>query len=204
MSIQFSPSEAIVLSLHLQNDIGHQEGKFKEIFSDQAERRRIINKAKTMLNLSRENNIPIIHVAVRFKPDYSNLNPNGTLLSMVKNMGALKEGEWGGDFIKEVKPLEDEIVVTHHRVGPFQDSNLKEEIDKMNRRTLILFGIATNVVVESTARVASDLGYEVIVIEDCCSASTIESHKASIESISLFASIASMEEVSSNFKLKCE
>ena len=35
-------------------------------------------------------------------------------------------------------------------------------------RDVVLLGVATNLVVESTARHATDLGFRVTVVEDCC------------------------------------
>jgi nicotinamidase-related amidase len=56
--------------------------------------------------------------------------------------------------------------------------------------TLVFAGVATNSSVESTARVATDAGYRVIIAEDACSAATPEAHRASIESLGLLAEIS--------------
>lgn len=58
------------------------------------------------------------------------------------------------------------------------------ELDRLLRikgvTTLALAGAATNWAVEGTAREASDRGYRVIVLEDCCAAMTDEEHESSI------------------------
>ena len=52
------------------------------------------------------------------------------------------------------------------------------ELDRLLRikgiSTLVLTGAATNWAVEGTAREASDLGYRVVVLRDCCAAMTDE------------------------------
>ena len=61
--------------------------------------------------------------------------------------------------------------------------------------TLVFAGVATNASVESTARVATDAGYRVIIAEDACSAATAEAHQASIESLGLLAEIATAADI---------
>jgi nicotinamidase-related amidase len=52
--------------------------------------------------------------------------------------------------------------------------------------TVVLTGIATNVAVESTARSAADIGLNVVVLSDCCTASEEAEHEASLRTMSLF------------------
>jgi len=49
--------------------------------------------------------------------------------------------------------------------------------------TLVLMGIATNWVVEATARHAADADYRVIVLEDCCAGVSAEAHEFAIATI---------------------
>ena len=49
--------------------------------------------------------------------------------------------------------------------------------------TLVLTGVATNFVVEGTAREAVDRGYKVVVLEDCCASLTDEMHDFSVRVI---------------------
>lgn len=45
---------------------------------------------------------------------------------------------------------------------------------------LVLGGIATNIGVESTARNAWELGFNLIIAEDICSTASLEQHQASM------------------------
>lgn len=184
-----------ILSLHMVNDIVTKEGKFGEIFGEQVEQRNVIQNAKKLLNLARSNNIPVIHVAVRFKPGHPDLVPNSPLLSMVKDMDALVEGTWGADFVSELKPLENEVVITHQRVGAFVETELHNTLKNLGIENLILYGVVTNNIVEHSARNAIDLGYTVQVVEDCCSAATLNAHQASIETLGLLAKIVTVEDI---------
>ncbi|QTL52352.1 cysteine hydrolase [Priestia aryabhattai] len=195
MTLDIRSSKAALLSLHMQNDIILKDGKLGKLFSEQAEVRNIIKYSKELVHNARSSNIRIIHVCVRFKPDYSNLIANSTLLKVVKQTEALREGTWGGDIVSELHPLKDETVISHQRVGPFYGTELSHILKKGGFESIVLFGVATNVIVESTARVLSDEGYNVFIVEDCCSAATIEAHQASLESLSLLTEIITVNEI---------
>ncbi|RPK03084.1 cysteine hydrolase [Priestia endophytica] len=198
MTLNLRSSKTVLLSLHMQNDIILREGKLGKLFSEQAEVRNIIKYSKELVHNARSSNIPIIHVCVRFKPDYSNLIANSTLLTAVKQTEALREGKWGGDIVSELQPLNGEPVISHQRVGPFYGTKLRHTLKKGGFESIILFGVATNIIVESTARVLSDEGYNVFVVEDCCSAATLEAHQASLESLSLLTKVIKVDEVLNN------
>jgi nicotinamidase-related amidase len=59
---------------------------------------------------------------------------------------------------------------------------------------LIVAGIATSSVVVTTVGQAVDLGYEVTVAQDACSASRPEMHAAALNIMSVVADIASVDE----------
>jgi biuret amidohydrolase len=89
--------------------------------------------------------------------------------------------------------------VTHQRVGGFHDSGLDEVLRSAGVETVVFLGVATNASVEGTARVASDLGYRVLVVSDACSAATPEAHAASLESLGLLAEITTTDDVIAAF-----
>jgi biuret amidohydrolase len=65
--------------------------------------------------------------------------------------------------------------------------------------TVVFVGVATNLSVEGTARVASDLGYHTVVVSDACSAATAAAHAASLESLGLLAEIITADELLAKF-----
>ena len=76
-----------------------------------------------------------------------------------------------------------EDIVEKNRINSFHNTNLKQILEKAGITTLIMTGVATNYVVEATARHASDDDYRVIVAEDCCSSMNQEVHDFSIKNI---------------------
>ncbi|MGH2383418.1 MAG: isochorismatase family protein [Candidatus Limnocylindria bacterium] len=56
---------------------------------------------------------------------------------------------------------------------------------------MVLCGISTHVVVESTAREGADRGWSMVVLEDCCtSARSLDSHRLSVkQTLPLFSAV---------------
>lgn len=195
MTTQLDPKKTAVLSLHMVNDIASAEGKFAPMFNEQVVARQVIAKGKELLTYARDKGFTVIHVAVRFQPGHTDLVANSPLLTIVKDLDALVEGTWGAKFVDDLTPLEGESVITHQRVGAFQDSSLHQTLQQSGIEHLVLFGVVTNNIVEHTARNGVDYGYHITVVEDCCSAPTLEVHNASIENMRLVADIKSLAEI---------
>ncbi|MEV4945385.1 isochorismatase family protein [Streptomyces sp. NPDC053755] len=74
----------------------------------------------------------------------------------------------------------DDLVVVKRTIGGFQDTGLRDLLAERSVTTLVFGGIATNLGVESTARAACDLGYDLVFAEDAMTAFTAEEHRASV------------------------
>ncbi len=98
----------------------------------------------------------VIHVAVTFRPGYPERPPNGALFGGLVEANALVEGTWGAAIHEAVAPEDGEPVVTNLAVSAFYGSDLAALLATGGKSTLVLCGVATNFVVEGTARDATD------------------------------------------------
>ncbi|NUS57453.1 MAG: isochorismatase family protein [Streptomycetaceae bacterium] len=73
-----------------------------------------------------------------------------------------------------------DLEIVKRTIGGFQGTDLDERLREHGVRTLVFGGIATNLGVESTARAAGDLGYDLVFVEDAMSAFTAAEHEASV------------------------
>lgn len=73
-----------------------------------------------------------------------------------------------------------DVEVVKRTVGAFQGTGLDERLRARGVTTLVFGGIATNLGVESTARAADDLGYDLVFVEDALAALTAAEHEASV------------------------
>jgi len=183
----------VVLALHFQNDVLHQDGKIKVGLADGSTRRAaVVAAAGALLAGARAHGVPIVHVRVAYRPDYSDLVTNAPIFRNVVASGAMIDGSWGAQFHAGLGPQVDdasEHVVKHTRISAFYDSRLEAVLRRLGARRLVVAGVATHSVVETTVRHAVDAGYEVVVNADACAAGVQQVHEASLESMRLIADV---------------
>ncbi|MET7701220.1 MULTISPECIES: isochorismatase family protein [unclassified Streptomyces] len=73
-----------------------------------------------------------------------------------------------------------DIEIVKRTIGGFQGTGLDERLRERGVTTLVFGGIATNLGVESTARAAGDLGYDLVFVQDAMAAFTAAEHDASV------------------------
>ncbi|MFD9795886.1 isochorismatase family protein [Streptomyces sp. NPDC059070] len=83
-----------------------------------------------------------------------------------------------GSGLVEGLAQEGDLVVVKRTIGGFHGTGLHELLAERGVTTLVFGGIATNLGVESTARAAADLGYELVFAEDAMAALTADEHRA--------------------------
>jgi nicotinamidase-related amidase len=72
------------------------------------------------------------------------------------------------------------VELVKRSMGAFATSELREVLAARHVSSVVIAGIATNLGVESTARGAVDLGYDVILVPDAMSALSADEHDASV------------------------
>jgi nicotinamidase-related amidase len=76
-----------------------------------------------------------------------------------------------------------DILITKSTWGAFSVPELDRELRKRGVRTIVLGGVATQFGVESTARQASELGYQLVIVTDATTSMAIEAHDNSMQRI---------------------
>ncbi|MGY5031271.1 isochorismatase family protein [Streptomyces sp. 900116325] len=87
----------------------------------------------------------------------------------------LAEQPPGSDFAPGVVHPGD-VVLVKRSIGAFATTDLDAQLRKLGVETVVLGGLVTTMGVESTARAASDLGYEVEFVADAMSGPDAEEH----------------------------
>jgi nicotinamidase-related amidase len=77
----------------------------------------------------------------------------------------------------------DDIVLSKTSSSPFNSTAIDHLLRNLDIDTLLVCGVVTNGCVEGTVRDASDLGYQVVMIEDACAAVTPALHQAAITNL---------------------
>ena len=193
------PSRTALVAVHVQNDIVGPDGAFAPFFRAEIDRVGTLATAARLLDAGRAAGVPVVYTRVAWRPDYSDLHANSPLLNIVVQQNCLVDGTPGAAITDELAPQDTDRVVTHQRIGGFHDSELDEVLRGLGVDTVAFLGVATNASLEGTARVASDLGYRVLIVSDACSAATPEAHAASLESLGLLAEITTTDDLIAAF-----
>ena len=84
-----------------------------------------------------------------------------------------------------VKPEENEKIIIKNYPNSFRNTGLDEYLKKNGISKLVITGMMTHMCIDATVRAAYDLGYECIVVEECCATKelSINNKKASAEDV---------------------
>ena len=190
----FDPVRTAVVAVHLEGDIVGADGALAPFFRAEIERTGVLDKIGQVLREARATGIKVIYTRVAFQPGYPDLIPNSPLLAMTVQHGCLVDGTPGTAIVDELAPQAGDVVITHTRVTGFHSSSLDVLLRGNGIDTVVFVGVATNLSVEGTARIASDMGFRTVVVADACSAGSQAAHQASLESLGLLAEITTTEE----------
>ena len=123
---------------------------------------------------------PVVLVNVAWADDFADM-PTG----LTDRPSQRPEGGLPAEWSELAEGLEEpgDLLITKHQWGAFTGTELDLQLRRRGIRTIVLAGIATNFGVESTARHAWELGYNVVIVEDGCTSSNAELHTMVIEHV---------------------
>lgn len=132
----------------------------------------ITNNAK-LVDAFRTRNLPVVRVRVSFSSDRADaLSPRADASTAATS--ALPEG-W--DELDSRVPLDpSDIVITKRQWGAFYGTELDLQLRRRGVTGIVLTGIATTYGVESTARTAFELGYQLTFVTDAITDMNQEAH----------------------------
>lgn len=127
----------------------------------------------------RERGLEVIHVRIQsLTIDGRDRSPSHKRLKLLAAPGS-KEA----DFIEQVAPQGDEIVMNKTASGVFTASNLELVLHNLEIDSLYFTGVYTDECVSTAIRDASDLGFFTTLVEDCCATVTEDRHLFTVETL---------------------
>ena len=90
--------------------------------------------------------------------------------------------DWS-DLVPELEQQPGDHLVTKQRVGAFLGTDLDDYLRSRGVTQVVITGIATGSGVESTARSAYDLGYNVVLVVDAMTDRDLTIHKHTVEKV---------------------
>jgi biuret amidohydrolase len=189
--------KSALIVLDMQNELIDPRGKvgskgFWKVVRDL----KLVEKTALVVDTFRKKDWPVVFVNVGFEKGYIDAISQQSRLAHLKETNALIIGEFGTSFPEALSPQEGDLVVTKRAVNPFHNTNLLNWLQRNKIEHIVLAGVYTHMVVDSTARHGDDSGLFVSILEDCCASPDMELHRVECEKIlPLFGTVTSSEDL---------
>lgn len=163
------PQTALVV-IDLQNGIVNrpQPASTDPLISD------VVSRSKALADAFRAKSLPVVLVNVAGAPSGRNETPRRLPADVPAEYFALVDG---------LHTSEDDVLLTKRSIGAFATTDLDAVLRGRGVTQLVFTGIATSIGVESTARHAYDLGYNVAFAHDAMTDLNAEAHRYAVTSV---------------------
>jgi len=99
-------------------------------------------------------------------------------------------------IVPQLEPHENEITVIKTTDSALTGTNLRLILHNMGIASVVVAGIFTDQCVSSTVRSLADESFNVVVVDDCCAAATMELHTHELEVINMiYCHVVQLDEV---------
>jgi nicotinamidase-related amidase len=145
--------------------------------------RHTLERAREVLDAARNAGVFVAYCVSHFRPGYPEVPASNNPRSAMRASGQVPPADPATLIHPLVKPKEGEPVISKHRTSAFSGSAFEMVLRSQGIETLILMGHSTSGVILSTVRLAADLDYQLIVVEDGCADRDMEVHKLLMDKV---------------------
>ena len=148
-----------------------------------AKERHTLERAREVLDAARHAGVYVGYCISHFRPGFPEVSDRNKTRAARRDSGEVLPADPAMLIHSAVQPRQGEPVIAKHRTSAFSGSAFDMILRAHNIETLILMGHATSGVILSTVRLAADLDYQLIVVEDGCADRDPEVHKVLMEKV---------------------
>jgi ureidoacrylate peracid hydrolase len=177
------PKTTAVVLIEYQNDFTSEGGVLHDAVSAVMDKTQMLANTQAVVDAARAAGATVMHAPITFAEGYNEISshPYGILKGVVDG-NAFVKGSWGADIVDDVAPAEGDIVVEGKRgLDTFASTNLDFMLRSKGITTIVWGGFLTNCCVESTMRSGYENGYQVITLNDCVAATSVEEHENALK-----------------------
>jgi len=183
------PEHTALLLIDMQHDFVDAGGLFATLGVDVSMYEESLPTLARMLDVARRASVLVIHVQNTALPDRMSDSPAQIRFNLRMHAGHGRNGAPlrysvpgtpGHEFVRELTPRENEIVVRKYRSSAFWGTNLEMLLRSNGIKTVVVGGCTTEGCVESTARDAMFNDLYVVIAVDCVASDDREQHDASM------------------------
>jgi nicotinamidase-related amidase len=187
---EFEPRRTALVIIDMQRDFCEPHGYVQARGDDISATRAIIPAICRVRDAAECADMMIVYTREGHRPNLSDLPRTkqrrtahaGAEIGSPGPLGRLLiRGEPGWDFVDELRPRPRDTVIDKPGTGAFRSTDLHHVLTSSGIDCVVLVGVTTAVCVSSTAREATDLGYGVLVLGDCCAEPDPENHRMALK-----------------------
>jgi nicotinamidase-related amidase len=184
-----APAHTALVLIDMQRDFIEPDGAFGRMGIDLSMYERSRPRLGELLRAARDSGVLVVHVQNTALPSRLSDAPSQIRFNLRMHQGARQgaeplrytiPGTVGHEFVDDLAPEDDELVVRKYRSSGFWGTNLDLLLRSNGIETVVVTGCTTEGCVESTARDAMFSNYYVVVAQDCVASDDLEQHEASM------------------------
>jgi len=166
--------EIAVILVGYQNDYFAENGILRGVVEELGRVDEVLKNSISLIKKLIPTEATILATGIVLTPSYRALANSTGILDKIKEVGAFTQGTPGAEIIDEIKQFGNKITFVTGKEGfnSFQDTDLDKLLKSKGIKQVWVAGMVTSLCIDSTARAAYEKGYQVSILEDCCSART--------------------------------
>lgn len=197
------PKKTALVLIGFQNDWFHEDGVLRSVVEEQARATNMVGNSISLIKNLKNTGVSVFSAPIRFQEGYPELvNPIG-VLATVRESGAFLADTKGGSSIDEISAFGDQVTELSGRCGmnAFSNTALESELRARGIENIVLAGVVTSLCIDTTARIALDLGFNVHILTDCISGRTAVEHDIYCNDIfPMFCHMTTSQDLSDSFQ----
>jgi ureidoacrylate peracid hydrolase len=178
--VVFDTARTALVVVDMQNDFCAPGGWLAYIGADASLLAAVVEPISRVARVLREAEVPIIFLNWGNRPDRANLPPSilhvydpdgsgvGIGDALPNGAAVLERGSWSTELVEGLEAEAGDIFVDKYRMTGFVDTELDSVLRNLDVSTLLFAGVNLDQCVYATLMDAAALGYDCILLEDCC------------------------------------
>lgn len=187
-----------LLLIGFQNDYFSKNGILHNVIEESSRVSGVLENTLNLLEGSGTEFGLVVSTPIIFTEDYEELSTPTGILKTIKEVGAFKAGTSGAETISELKKFQHIIkeVPGKRGLNAFSNTDLDSLLREKGIDHIVLAGTVTSICIDSTARHAAELGFQVTVLANCTSGRTVFEQNFYCENIfPIYANVCSSGEL---------
>jgi ureidoacrylate peracid hydrolase len=183
-TLGFPLDRTALLVIDPVNDFLSEGGAAWEMTKVTVELNNVIQNLKRAIEGARKAGIPVLFGPMAYtEEDYADekLQHRCGINRLMFETKMFMAGSWGADFHPDLKPLDNEIVLTPHKSTDVFETDLPQHLERLGTTHLVIAGMTANLCCESTGRHATERGFDVTYLSDAIGSENLMSYEAAIK-----------------------